>query len=159
MSGLNENGFYCNNDGFAYPWEFAGVKVWRDFDGNMWERLRKEGEGDDEEAGAWMGNYDAMTGALDVSAPEPEFKDAFIRNCENDGMVRPWTFRGVRVFRDFDGNMWEYISSSTPGTWMGKYNAYSETLDVYAPEPAYECEGEGEGEVSHAREGESSAAG
>ena len=53
----------------AHEWVLAGKKVFRDFDGNMWERT------EDGEAGAWMGKYDAATKTLDASAEEPACED------------------------------------------------------------------------------------
>jgi len=61
--------FVCENDGMAVEWVFSGKKVFRDFDGNMWERT------DDGEAGPWMGKYDAATKTLDASAEEPLCED------------------------------------------------------------------------------------
>ena len=61
--------FEFGNDGMAHEWVLAGKKVFRDFDGNMWERT------EDGEAGAWMGKYDAATKTLDASAEEPACED------------------------------------------------------------------------------------
>ena len=55
--------------------------------------------------------------------------------AENDGMAREWVLKGKKVFRDFDGNMWERTEEGEAGPWMGKYDAATKTLDASADEP------------------------
>jgi hypothetical protein len=58
--------------------------------------------------------------------------------CENDGMARPWDFKGKKVFRNFDGFMWERIADDESGDFLGKYDQATNTIDDSVEEPADE---------------------
>ena len=58
--------------------------------------------------------------------------------CENDGMAHPWDFKGKKVFRNFDGFMWERIADNESGDFLGKYDEATNTIDDSVEEPADE---------------------
>jgi hypothetical protein len=58
--------------------------------------------------------------------------------CENDGMAHPWDFKGKKVFRNFDGFMWERIADDESGDFLGKYDEATNTIDDSVEEPADE---------------------
>jgi hypothetical protein len=57
------------NDGMVHAWTFKGKKYLRNFDGETWTVGADGGVGD------WAGLYNAASGTLDASAPEPVFDD------------------------------------------------------------------------------------
>jgi len=60
--------------------------------------------------------------------------------CEDDGQCREWVLKGKKVYRDFEGHMWERTEEGEAGPWMGKYDAATKTLDASAEEPVCEDE-------------------
>jgi hypothetical protein len=68
-------------------------------------------------------------------AAKKETKEEVPFECENDGMARPWDFKGKKVFRNFDGFMWERISDEESGDFLGKYDPATNTIDDSVEEP------------------------
>ena len=60
--------------------------------------------------------------------------------CENDDMARPWDFKGKKVFRNFEGFMWERITDDESGSFLGKYDPVTNTIDDSVEEPVTEDE-------------------
>ena len=61
--------FECEDDDLCRPWTFSGKPVFRNFKGFMWERL------DGDEAGAYLGQYNAQTKTVDASVEEPSYDE------------------------------------------------------------------------------------
>jgi len=73
-----------------------------------------------------------------VAATKKAAKEETQFECENDGMARPWDFKGKKVFRNFDGFMWERIADNESGDFLGKYDEATNTIDDSVEEPADE---------------------
>ena len=58
--------------------------------------------------------------------------------CENDGQVYPWVFKGKKFYRDYNGNMWHRTNEDSLGDWAGKFDSATNTIDDSAEEPLYE---------------------
>jgi hypothetical protein len=73
-----------------------------------------------------------------VAATKKPVKEEAQFECENDGMAHPWDFKGKKVFRNFDGFMWERITDDESGDFLGKYDEATNTIDDSVEEPADE---------------------
>ncbi len=60
-------------------------------------------------------------------------------NVVNNGMARPWTYKGEKVFRTFNGHIWKNDGKDGVGNYMGKYNKATNSIDTSAENP-YENE-------------------
>ena len=56
----------------------------------------------------------------------------------NDGMVHPWTYKGKKYLRNFEGETWEVDVDGNIGAWVGLYDSKADKLDTSAPEPVFE---------------------
>jgi hypothetical protein len=63
---------------------------------------------------------------------------AKVDEIPNDGMVHPWTFKGKKYLRNFDGETWTVGADGGVGDWAGLYSAASNSLDDSAPEPVFD---------------------
>ena len=61
-----------------------------------------------------------------------------VEEVPNDGMVHPWTYKGKRYFRNFDGETWIVGSDGGVGKWIGIYDVESDKMDTSAPEPVFD---------------------
>jgi hypothetical protein len=55
----------------------------------------------------------------------------------NDGMVHPWTYKGKKYFRNFDGETWTVGTDGGCGAWVGVYDIKTDNLDTTVPEPEF----------------------
>ena len=65
-------------------------------------------------------------------------KPAPVDNIPNDGMAHPWTYKGKKYLRNFDGETWAEGPGGSLGKWAGVYDAKTDTLDASASEPVFE---------------------
>ena len=56
----------------------------------------------------------------------------------NDGMVHPWTHKGKKYLRNFEGETWTVGADGGVGEWAGLYDSKSNKFDTSAPEPVFE---------------------
>jgi len=56
----------------------------------------------------------------------------------DDGMVHPWTYKGKKYLRNFEGETWTVGADGGVGVWTGLYDSASDKLDTSAPEPVFE---------------------
>lgn len=56
----------------------------------------------------------------------------------NDGMVHPWTYKGKKYLRNFEGETWTVGADGGVGDWAGLYDSASKKFDTSAPEPVFE---------------------
>jgi hypothetical protein len=52
-------------------------------------------------------------------------------------MVHPWTYKGKKYLRNFDGETWSVGADGGCGNWVGLYNNKTDNLDTSAPEPEF----------------------
>ena len=55
-------------------------------------------------------------------------------------MVHPWTYKGKKYLRNFDGETWTVGDDGGVGDWAGLYDAKADKLDSSAPEPVFDDE-------------------
>ena len=53
----------------------------------------------------------------------------------NNGMARPWTYKGEKVFRTYNGHVFRRNSENELGKYMGKYNKATNILNTSAESP------------------------
>jgi len=56
----------------------------------------------------------------------------------NDGMVHPWTYKGKKYLRNFEGETWTVGADGGVGDWAGLYDSKTTKLDTSAPEPVFD---------------------
>jgi hypothetical protein len=56
----------------------------------------------------------------------------------NDGMVHPWTHKGKKYLRNFEGETWTVGADGGVGDWAGLYDSASKKFDTSAPEPVFD---------------------
>ena len=67
-------------------------------------------------------------------------KKAVVKTEEvpDDGMVHPWTFKGKKYLRNFEGETWTAGADGSVGEWAGMYDSKTDKLDTSAAEPVFE---------------------
>ena len=76
-----------------------------------------------------------------VAPGAPKKKPAAkVEEIPNDGMVHPWTYKGKKYLRNFDGETWTVGDDGGVGDWAGLYDAKADKLDSSAPEPVFDDE-------------------
>jgi len=77
-----------------------------------------------------------------VTAPKKvakkEEKDTF--KCEDDGEVHPWDWKGKKLLRNFQNQVWARTDEGEAGDWFGVYDVQTNTIDASAEEPVFEDE-------------------
>jgi len=53
----------------------------------------------------------------------------------NNGLARPWTYKGEKVFRTYNGHVFRRNSENEVGNYMGKYNKSTNILDTSVENP------------------------
>jgi hypothetical protein len=56
----------------------------------------------------------------------------------NDGMVHPWTHKGKKYLRNFEGETWAVGADGSVGEWAGLYDATTDKIDTTVEEPVFE---------------------
>jgi hypothetical protein len=79
--------------------------------------------------------------AAPVKAPAaPQKKKAEeVWSCEDDGCVKPWSYKGKKYMRDFGNNVW-VNKENLPTDWCGVYIPSEDRIDDSAEEPLLEDE-------------------
>jgi len=67
-----------------------------------------------------------------------EEKDTF--KCEDDGEVHPWDWKGKKLLRNFQNQVWARTDEGEAGDWFGVYDVQTNTIDASAEEPVFEDE-------------------
>ena len=70
-----------------------------------------------------------------IKKAEPKEEEEVPFVCPGEDELAVWVYRGKKVFRAYDGAMWERTSDDGCGPWMGMYDAATKTLDTTAKEP------------------------
>ncbi len=75
-----------------------------------------------------------------VAAPGAPVKKKAVKQVEipDDGMVHPWTHKGKKYLRNFEGETWMVAADGSVGEWAGLYDAAADKIDSSAPEPMEE---------------------
>ncbi len=76
--------------------------------------------------------------AVVVAPKAPTKKPVAVKeDIPNDGMVHPWTYKGKKYFRNFDGETWTVGADGGCGAWVGVYDIKTDNLDTTVPEPEF----------------------
>jgi hypothetical protein len=72
-----------------------------------------------------------------VAAPGAPVKKKVVKQAEipDDGMVHPWTHKGKKYLRNFEGETWTVAADGAVGEWAGVYDATADKIDTSVPEP------------------------
>lgn len=63
-----------------------------------------------------------------------------VETIPNDGMVHPWSYKGKKYLRNYEGETWQVGADGGVGAWAGLYDSASDKLDTTAAEPVFEDE-------------------
>ena len=60
--------------------------------------------------------------------------------CPDDGQVHPWDWKGKKLLRNFENQVWARTDEGEAGDWQGVYDPATKKIDDSVPEPEFEEE-------------------
>lgn len=77
-----------------------------------------------------------------ASIPQAPMKNkaakGLVWSCPSDGLVHPWSFKGLNYLRNYDNEVWRVGVDGGMGDWSGVYLVEEERLDDSVEEPEFE---------------------